>query len=256
MEQRKRYKNPPIEEALCEFRFTPGQDWDLTIPGKLHSEIEDEYPGKPRQQNVVEVALRTTTGKPANFMLGEGLAKVQLVTKDGTRMVAVGQDVLSVHMLRPYQDPNDPQKGGWEEFQPRIKSALEAYWRISEPMGIHRIGVRYINKVMIPVASILVKGYFKCSPPQVPELPENMNGFVSRVEYVYEDKVKLLLTHATVEAPKDHVGLLLDLDVIWESSDPVGKDEALAKAADLRTRERAVFEAVITDEARQLFDDI
>jgi hypothetical protein len=33
-----KYKNAPIEEALCEFRFAPEQgnpEWDLTLPGRL-----------------------------------------------------------------------------------------------------------------------------------------------------------------------------------------------------------------------------
>jgi len=34
--RREPYKNPPIEEALLELQFVPGQEWDLTIPGKLH----------------------------------------------------------------------------------------------------------------------------------------------------------------------------------------------------------------------------
>ena len=57
MGQRRRYRNPPIEEALCEFRFPPEQDWDPTIPGKLQTKFGDEYTGKPREQRVVEVGL-------------------------------------------------------------------------------------------------------------------------------------------------------------------------------------------------------
>lgn len=37
MDTRRRYRNPPIEEALCEFYFDPSEEWDLTIPGKLRS---------------------------------------------------------------------------------------------------------------------------------------------------------------------------------------------------------------------------
>jgi hypothetical protein len=44
---RRQYKNPPIEEALAEFRFVPRQEWDLTIPGKIHQHpnIRDAYRG-------------------------------------------------------------------------------------------------------------------------------------------------------------------------------------------------------------------
>lgn len=57
MDTRRRYRNPPIKEALCEFHFDPSEESDLTIPGKLHSKLGDEYSGKPRQQNVVQVRL-------------------------------------------------------------------------------------------------------------------------------------------------------------------------------------------------------
>ena len=101
MQERRRYRNPPIEEALCEFRFEPGRDWDLTIPGKLQTAIGDEYIGKPQEQRVIKVGLEAQGGQPSNLRFGEGLAKVQLVTSNGKRMVGVGPDVLSIHMLRP-----------------------------------------------------------------------------------------------------------------------------------------------------------
>ena len=122
--KRRRYKNPPVEEALCEFRFEPGQDWDLTVPGKLQTELGNEYTGKPQQGKVVEVELDAQRGDSPNLRYREGFAKVQLVTEDGKRMVGVGQDVLSIHMLRPYQDTSDPEAGGWDEFKPRIMTAL------------------------------------------------------------------------------------------------------------------------------------
>jgi len=37
--ERCKYRNPPIEEALCEFRFVPSQDWDPTVPGRFHKKI-------------------------------------------------------------------------------------------------------------------------------------------------------------------------------------------------------------------------
>jgi uncharacterized protein (TIGR04255 family) len=254
MEQRRRYKNPPIEEALCEFRFRPGQEWDLTMPGKLHSKIRDEYPGKPRQQNVVEAVLQTQVGAPSHVRYREGLAKVQLVTEDDTRMVAVGQDVLSVHMFRPYLNPAAPEKSGWEEFRHRLRTALDAYWSVAEPVGVHRIGIRYINKIVIPQRNVEIEEYLTCALRHVDGLPDRMNNFVNRVEYTHEDGVRLILSHGTVDAPQEHFGLLLDIDVIWEASDLLNQDEALAKADELRGRERIAFEALITDKSRGLFD--
>lgn len=254
MSKRRRYKNPPIEEALCEFRFEPGREWDLTIPGKLQTELSEEYAGKPKQGRVVEVELDTQKGDPPNLRYREGFAKVQLVTEDTKRMVGVGQDVLSIHMLRPYQDPSNPQASGWDEFKQRIVTALEAYDKVSKPVGVRRIGIRYINKIVVPRKKVKVEEYLKCALPVISGLPDRLNNFMSRVDYAYKDGVHLVLSQGLTGAPTDHIGFLLDLDVIWESPESIPLDKALKKTEDLRVRERKAFETVITSKARKLFD--
>ena len=254
MSKRRRYKNPPIEEALCEFRFEPGKEWDLTIPGKLQTELGKEYSGKPRQGRVVEVELDAQKGDSPNLRYREGFAKVQLVTEDDKRMVGVGQDVLSIHMLRPYQNPSNPEASGWDEFKPRILTALGAYKKVSEPVGVRRIGIRYINKIVVPGKRVKVEEYLKCALPVVSGLPDRLNNFMSRVDYAYEDGVNFVLSQGLTSAPTDHIGFLLDLDVIWESPESIPLEEALEKTEDLRVREREAFETVITDKARELFD--
>ena len=254
MAPRRQYENPPIEEALCEFRFKPNLEWDLTIPGRLHVKLSGEYSGKPQEQKSVDVTLDTQQGKPPKLSYSEGQTKVQLLTRDRKRIVAVGQDVLSIHMLRPYQDPKQPNNSGWDEFQERIKKALDVYWEVVQPKGVLRIGIRFINKIVIPEERVGVESYLKCALPRVAGLPGNLNNFLSRVNYVYNDGVRLVLSQKSLDTRLKQVEFLLDLDVIWENEQPIGKNEALTKVTDLRDRERAAFEAVITNQARRLFD--
>ena len=253
MDTRRRYRNPPIEEALCEFHFDPSEEWDLTIPGKLHSKLGDEYSGKPRQQNVVRVGLAVRNGQPSALQHGERLVRVQLITDDGKRIVGVGPDVVSVHMLRPYHRTAD-RSGGWEEFRSRIQQTLDAYWMVAKPNGVKRIGVRYLNRIGIPQGPADIGEYLRCALPVVPELPPRMSEYVSRTELSYEDGVRLILSQARISSSTDDAQIVLDLDVIWETEAAVGKDIAMEKAQDLRDRERSAFEAVITDKSRELFD--
>ena len=46
---RRQYKNAPIQEALCEFHFVPGPEWDVTVVGKLHDRVKEIYDGKAKQ---------------------------------------------------------------------------------------------------------------------------------------------------------------------------------------------------------------
>ncbi len=254
MNNRRRYKNPPIEEAVSEFRFKPGRDWDLTIPRKLQAKLSNEYAGKPQQGEIVEVELGSQEGNPPNLRVHQKLARTQLVSKNSKRMVGIGPDVLSIHMLHPYQNPSAPKTSGWDEFKPRISDALEAYWKVLKPTGVHGIGIRYINKIVVPKKSVKVEEYLRCALPTVSGLPNRLNSFMGRIDYAYEDGVRLVLSQGSVDAPTDHVGFLLDIDVIWEDIDPVTLDKALEITNDLRIRERKAFETVITDKSRRLFD--
>src|SRR5690349_3311454 len=107
---RRVYRNPPIEEALVEFRFQSNGDWDPTIPGKLHDRVKDSYPGRPRQQKRVQAALSSAEGQPTTVAVHEGFERVQLVDASGRCLMTVGPHVMSVNSLRPYE--------GWDRLGP------------------------------------------------------------------------------------------------------------------------------------------
>jgi uncharacterized protein (TIGR04255 family) len=111
------YDNPPIEEALCEFTFEAGADVDsFTLPGKLHTVLQKEYSGKPREQPIQTVIANQAGGQP-NISLQTELFRIQLPTTDGKRLVSIGRKTLSVNILRPYT--------GWDEdFKTRVETAL------------------------------------------------------------------------------------------------------------------------------------
>ena len=250
----RRYRNPPIDEAVCEFHFRPGPDWDLTIPGKLDSVLASEYGGKRSSQQFIDVGVEIKNDEPSNLRYGQRLSKVLLFTEDQTRAVGVGPDVLSIHMLRPYQKPEAPEESGWEEFRPRIATALKAYWNVAKPKGVRRISVRYINRIVIPESVVRIEDYLHSAVPLVQGLPDAVNNFMSRTDYRYEDGAHLVLAHGTFLPPSGDIGFLLDIDVYWEHAGLLAQTEALARTDRLRALERDAFEAVITDAARELFD--
>lgn len=75
---------------------------------------------------------------------------------------------------------------------------------------------------------------------------------MSRVDYAYEDGIRLVLSQGSIDASADRIEFLLDLEVVWENSGLVARNEALKMVNELRGREREAFENVITDETRDL----
>lgn len=254
MSQRQKYQEPPIEEALCEFRFKSSRAWDFTVPGRLYDKLEHEYP-VTRDQKAVAIGLDIQEAGPSSMEYNQGVARVQLLSKNGRRMIGVGPDTLAIHMLNPYQDPNS-EASGWEDFKVRISAALGACWDITDPEGVCRVGIRYINKIIISEKSANVKEYFQVPLPHLNGLPEKLTRFVNQIEYDYHDQVCLILSQGYTGISQEGNGeLILDLDVIWNPPEPVPKDKALEMVEDLHTREVKAFEAIITDKTRELFHD-
>lgn len=243
------YRNPPIEEALVEFRFASGKEWDPTIPGKLHQvpTIAAQYPGKARTQKAMEAVIQGGPDQVPNFSVREGFSRIQLWNEGGTRLLWLAPDVLGVGGLRPYE--------GWAALYPRIEIALNAYATLAGHSAVTRIGVRYINKVVVPEPQVSADRFFLCGPTQIKGVRAPLTGFITRAESRGNDGELVAMTHATIEAPDGHTGFLFDLDVIWESDSPLPITRAMAKVDELHQREGVIFEANITDAARKVFDE-
>jgi uncharacterized protein (TIGR04255 family) len=248
-----KYLKPPIEEAVCDIQFAPGTDWDPTMPGRLFEKLRHVYGEKPRMQQVVEAQVRgsNSQGNPS-LSLKQTITKqrVQLLAEKGTRIVGVGAEQLTVHMLRPYTQ--------WADFQPRILQALKAYQEIAAPEGVTRIGLRYINRITIEQENPELEKYFTI-PPRFPKTdrPSKIMAFFNRKESQYLDKpIRIVVTFADMEsASPGSSSYLFDIDIILMKDDePFPLEEIEAPLEDIKTRHREVFESLITDDCRALFD--
>lgn len=242
------YRHPPIEEALCEFKFVSDGGWDLTIPGKLHSRVQSEYDGKPQEQKVVRANISRGGGGPPSVGMSESLGRITFPARNANRMLGVGTDILAVHTLRPYD--------GWEQFRPRIATALDAYHEVANPSGVQRIGLRYINRISVPSTTVQLEDYFACAPATVPQMPQQMTAFLHRDEYSYQDGIKLILNFGSIQAPRGESAFVLDLDVTWEGENAMSLADAMVHVESLHTREGEAFEALVRDPARNLFDAV
>ena len=48
----RKYNNPPLIEALCEFQFIPTEPYDSTIPGLFYTQIKGDFPEKQEQSGI------------------------------------------------------------------------------------------------------------------------------------------------------------------------------------------------------------
>lgn len=243
----RKYSNPPIVEALCEFQFIPSQPWDMTIPGLLYEKINGEFSEK-KQQMGFGVGFQPKEGGIEQKV--EMSQRIQFLRPDKSALVQVGPDLLTVNHLKSYPT--------WEAFKPLILNNLRKYQEVAKPKGFKRIGLRYINKIGFDKRPIELTDYFNYYPFIPTELPQMHEAINVRVEIPYEDgsdHLLLTLTGIIPEQP-DVLALLLDLDYIMAVPERIPLDQASDWIEKAHTRVENAFEACITDKCRSHFSEV
>ncbi|MGH6857011.1 MAG: TIGR04255 family protein [Methylocella sp.] len=243
----KQYKNPPIEEAVCEFTFASAsadQQFDFTLPGRLKMHhLMAEYSGQPRTQNVRTIAAND----PSTVAVQTVLLRVQLPTPDGRHLISIGRNTLAITVLRPYE--------GWTNFKPRIEQALNAFLEIVSSSSVVRIGVKYVNRIEVPRADANATEVLTGAPAQDKISQTRLGNFTQFAEFVRRDGIKVLVTQATLQpSAPNTTEYLLDIDTIWDHKALGDRTEIVATAERLHDIEGAAFESLITEQARRLFD--
>jgi uncharacterized protein (TIGR04255 family) len=236
----KQYKNPPIQEAVCEFTFAAtGQQFDLTVPGRLkvHPSMK-EYSGEPQTQTIQ--IIPQNQAPTIEF-------RVQLPTADGKRLVSIRRNAVAISVLRPYD--------GWPDFKPRIERALDAFFEAILQSAVTRIGVKYVNRILVPKAGADPASFLTAVPAEGKISDARLAHFTQFTEFVRTDEIKVLLTQATLQpGAQETTEYLLDIDTIWDHRALSNRTEIIGMVETLHDIEGAAFEALITDEARRLFD--
>jgi uncharacterized protein (TIGR04255 family) len=242
------YRNPPIIEVVCEFQFSADSPWDLTIPGLVYERIKDTFPRKSQE---VVLALQLPLGisaPPGLVPQVQPEGRMRFTHPDERAFVQLGKHLLAVNHLRPYPS--------WERFLPLIEQSLRAYQTVAAPIGIHRIGLRYINRISIASRDFQPSDYFTLYPQISPTLPQIYGGFSTRVLFPYEqerDILKIELASGSDETQQATV-VFLDLDYFLAEPGAIPPNEALDWVIHAHDAIEGAFEASITDRLRQQFD--
>lgn len=244
---RRRYRNPPIQEVICEIGLDGRTAWDLAVPGLLYERLRDEFPQRERRR-VQEVELAQSPGGSA--LTVKDSERAVFLSSDRRRLVQVGERLLAVNQLSPY--------GGWEAFKKSVDIAYNALRDVVEIKGIRVLTARYIDKIEISAPSLLVEDYFRFRPYleglHEGEPLDNWQAFIVGIQTPLDDgRDALRIQLGTVPSAPEKETFMLE---IAYSLARAGAVEPSAVTEWLETaHERIVeaFERAITDKLRALF---
>lgn len=244
----KKYSNPPIIEAVCEFRLSANTQWDLTIPGLLYERIRLEFPHR-EQKLVQEVGF---VADPQGEMQPQAYVdeRVFLFSENRRLFIQVGRHILAIHALSPYP--------GWQEMKSKTEKAWQVLQETTNVGDVARIGLRYVNRIILPNPTSKLSEYFDFYPFLGAKLPQELVAFVVVGEFTYterRDRCRVQLTSASPDS-ENTTSFLLDIDYFLTQPKTVERDTVMNWVDEAHERVEEIFEGCITDNLRKLFGEV
>jgi len=135
---------PPIREALIDLRcaLPGGKDEDLLARLECaHETIKHEFPIKTRSY-AASVSAQLTESPTIRTSGTTELRGFCFHHPNENKIVQVRLDGFTLNKLRPYTS--------WKDLRTEARSIWETYGATVEDAAVTRVGVRYINEVLIP----------------------------------------------------------------------------------------------------------
>ena len=242
----------PIVEAVIEFRARAEASWEEASLRLGLSEAISDY---PTQKKIVGGAFTTQFKLRAGVPEAEtpstqhnvGWLGIRAESDDRKQIAAFTRDGLSFSHLTPYED--------WDHFQAEALRLWEIHKELARPSQIQRLGVRFINRLEVPIVEELDLGdYFN----QLGEPPGDflMAGFLRQdllVPRGYPYRVNVI---RTLESPTDptptKLGLLLDITAFCSEPIDLQMHTITQRLADLHWLKNKVFFSTLTEKALDL----
>ena len=234
-------------EALGEVFFAT-TNWDDSVPDKFFEGIKDDFP--KRQSRTFNEARVTVDNNEASAEVVPLPTWDVFLTESEDQLIQISEKHITFNQLKPYRPFRE-----WESY---FLDALAKYIDLTSSRAIERLGVRYINQIVIPGQRITMEDYFTIYPM----LPKGTNDFHGPFQIKCNipqsaENHLLAMVFSTIEPDesiKDKQFFVLDL----HEQVLIGKglDDDELKYHIRLAHENAVraFEGSITDKLRELFD--
>lgn len=240
---KRRYRQPPILEAVCEIHFE--------LPARLTAEqialLEPVWkPSLPNVQTNEEKGVEVLASLKG-VEIKEHTHGRRLVARaeDGTRIAQLSGHFLAVNQLKPYP--------GWAEgFRDDIDVRLKEVCAYLPIERVKEINLRYIDRLDFPEPVLHWSDWLAFALPIPPSIPSTGGN----AQFHYEQRLPsgLLLALHLISVPpaaEGHTSVMLDNISVWRGSAPV--DQCPELLEEVHEPHPRLFDDFLTPRSRELF---
>ena len=236
----KTLSNPPISEALLEIRFNPNKEVTTEKLEKFVDSLCSDFPKKePVLNQSFEVMFSADEAPKHSIDVQPGGFKI--TNTQGNRIVIGAIDKLVVSYLPPYRP--------WPELKENTKNLFEKLLEFVPQNQIIRLGMRFINKIKLPLdEGFVFQRYIKTFQP----LPryDGLSSTLSKFETVVSIPLSDVGCESTIrqvaidskEGNGDFLTFVLDIDVFQSKNYDVNNWAEIWTVFDnMREKRNAIF---------------
>jgi uncharacterized protein (TIGR04255 family) len=243
------FPNAPITEAILDIRVELSNDINLETLEKFHShnDIKKCFPVKKRRESFTGGVELSPEGKISALPTSGGPDGYLFQSPTEKKIVQARIDGYTFNKLKPYED--------WNTFRSEAHKLWDIYYRITNPVKITRIALRYINRIEIPIPIKNFNEYILTTPEIAPKLPQALSQFFMRLEIPNPDIQAIAIITQTMEnlTENQRLPLIFDIDVIHETVSKYNETEIWDKFEQLRIFKNDIFFDSLTEKTKELF---
>jgi uncharacterized protein (TIGR04255 family) len=169
-------------------------------------------------------------------------------SSDGRRIVQVRQDGYTFNWLKPYES--------WEALRDEARTHWERYREVFQPRVVTRLGLRYINRLELPLPFNDFREFVTTAPDIARTLPQGLSGFFLRLEIPHGGRELIAMVTETMQSPIDdgrRLPFIFDIDIVREQSVDPDAPAIWDTFEAMRHYKNEIFFESMTTKAKDLF---
>ena len=157
------FKNPPIQEALLDIAVALPEETTNEVLASYQVGLEARFPTRKERRKWTQ-GLEFSSGNDPKALLTPAVVDGFLfVSESEGKIVQSRRDGFTFNKLRPYSD--------WSSFSQEARQLWTRYCELAKPKHVTRIGLRFINRIEIPLPFADFREYcflFRDIPKPIP----------------------------------------------------------------------------------------
>lgn len=250
-EQFQHLPHAPIVEAVIDIRARPEAAFEEAI---LKAQLEARLSGyrflDSMQPLQIQHTVNLQAGAPVGPIICEpGWQGLRFQSRDQRHIAQFNRDGFVFSRLEPYES--------WEQLYTEGMRLWAIYVELARPVEVHRVGLRYVNRIQLPPDDPRFEDYLAPAPAPPPGLEVPLYGFLHQDMLAVPGHPYAINVIRTIQPPGtpgvQGFGLILDIDAFTTQGFELDGAVLEERLLEMRWLKNKLFFGSVTSTAMKLF---